>query len=187
LEELAFRYLEPAAYQALRVSVETKRKTTEGLIEELRRALARKLDEAQIPVVAIEGRIKRLWSIHQKIERQKVGLGQIYDLIALRVIARSVKDCYGVLGIVHQMWSPVPGRFKDFIAMSRPNGYQSLHTTVLSERGMPFELQIRTDEMHHVAEEGIAAHWKYKEGRVGAARDEAHFQWLRQLLESQQD
>src|SRR6478672_3534453 len=187
LEELAFRYLEPAAYQALRMAVEAKRKATEGMIEELRRELAAKLDEAQIPVVTIEGRIKRLWSIHQKIERQKVGLDQIYDLIALRVITRSIKDCYGVLGIVHQIWSPVPGRFKDFIAMSRPNGYQSLHTTVLSERGMPFELQIRTDEMHHVADEGIAAHWKYKEGRVGAARDEQHFQWLRQLLESQQD
>jgi len=187
LEELAFRYLEPAAYQALRMAVEAKRKATEGMIEELRRELAAKIDEAQIPVVTIEGRIKRLWSIHQKIERQKVGLDQIYDLIALRVITRSIKDCYGVLGIVHQIWSPVPGRFKDFIAMSRPNGYQSLHTTVLSERGMPFELQIRTDEMHHVADEGIAAHWKYKEGRVGAARDEQHFQWLRQLLESQQD
>jgi GTP pyrophosphokinase len=187
LEELAFRYLEPAAYQALRMAVEAKRKATEGMIEELRRELAAKLDEAQIPVVTIEGRIKRLWSIHQKIERQKVGLDQIYDLIALRVITGSIKDCYGVLGIVHQIWSPVPGRFKDFIAMSRPNGYQSLHTTVLSERGMPFELQIRTDEMHHVADEGIAAHWKYKEGRVGAARDEQHFQWLRQLLESQQD
>jgi GTP pyrophosphokinase len=187
LEELAFRYLEPASYQALRVSIEAKRKATEGLIEELRLQLASKLDEAQIPVVTIEGRIKRLWSIHQKIERQKAGLDQIYDFIALRVVTRSVKDCYGVLGIVHQIWSPVTGRFKDFIAMSRPNGYQSLHTTVLSERGTPFELQIRTDEMHHVAEEGIAAHWKYKEGRVGAARDEAHFQWLRQLLESQQD
>ena len=92
-----------------------------------------------------------------------------------------------MLGIIHQMWSPVPGRFKDFIAMSRPNGYQSLHTSVLSERGMPFEVQIRTEEMHRIAEEGIAAHWKYKEGRVGAARDEQYFQWLRQLLESQQD
>ena len=92
-----------------------------------------------------------------------------------------------MLGIIHQMWSPVPGRFKDFIAMSRPNGYQSLHTSVVGERGMPFEVQIRTEEMHHIAEEGIAAHWKYKEGRVGAERDEQYFQWLRQLLESQQE
>jgi guanosine-3',5'-bis(diphosphate) 3'-pyrophosphohydrolase len=187
LEELIFRHLEPAAYQALRVQVEAKRKATEGLIDELRKRLMAKLDDAQIPVVSIDGRIKRLWSIHQKLERQHVSLDQVYDFLALRVITRSVKDCYAVLGIIHQMWSPVPGRFKDFIAMSRPNGYQSLHTSVVGERGLPFEVQIRTDEMHQTAEEGIAAHWKYKEGRIGTARDEQYFLWLRQLLESQQD
>ena len=187
LEELAFRHLDPKAYQALRAEVEAKRKSTEGLMEELRQKLAQKLEEAQIPVVSIDGRIKRLWSIHQKLERRKVSLDQVYDFIALRVVTSSVKDCYGVLGILHQTWSPVPGRFKDFIAMPRPNGYQSLHTSVVSERGTPFEIQIRTQEMHEVADEGIAAHWKYKEGRVGAARDEQYFQWLRQLLESQQD
>jgi GTP pyrophosphokinase len=105
----------------------------------------------------------------------------------MRVITKSVKDCYGVLGIIHQIWSPVPGRFKDFIAMPRPNGYQALHTSVLGDRGMPFEVQIRTEEMHRIAEEGIAAHWKYKEGRVGAARDEQYFNWLRRLLELQQE
>jgi GTP pyrophosphokinase len=187
LEELTFRHLEPVAYQALRVQVEAKRKATEGLIDELRKRLMAKLDDAQIPVVSIDGRIKRLWSIHQKLERQHVSLDQVYDFLALRVITRSVKDCYAVLGIIHQMWSPVPGRFKDFIAMSRPNGYQSLHTSVVGERGLPFEVQIRTDEMHRTAEEGIAAHWKYKEGRIGSERDEQYFQWLRQLLESQQD
>ncbi len=187
LEELAFRYIEPAAYQALRQQVESRRRATEGLVDELRTRLAAKLDEAQIPVVAIDGRIKRLWSIHQKLQRQKVGLDQVYDFLALRVITRSVKDCYAVLGIIHQMWQPVPGRFKDFIAMSRPNGYQSLHTSVVGERGMPFEVQIRTEEMHHIAEEGIASHWKYKEGRVGAERDEQYFQWLRQLVEWQQE
>src|SRR5688500_4188224 len=187
LEELAFRHLDPKAYQALRAEVEAKRKSTEGLMEELRQKLAQKLEEAQIPVVSIDGRIKRLWSIYQKLERRKVSLDQVYDFIALRVVTHSVKDCYGVLGILHQTWSPVPGRFKDFIAMPRPNGYQSLHTSVVSERGTPFEIQIRTQEMHEVADEGIAAHWKYKEGRVGAARDEQYFQWLRQLLESQQD
>ncbi len=187
LEELAFRYIEPAPYQALRQQVEAKRRATEGLIDELRKRLKTKLDEAQIPIVSIDGRIKRLWSIHQKLERQRVSLDQVYDFLALRVITASVKDCYAVLGIVHQMWSPVPGRFKDFIAMSRPNGYQSLHTSVVSERGLPFELQIRTEEMHRTAEEGIAAHWKYKEGRIGSERDEQYFQWLRQLLESQQD
>src|SRR6185295_15728798 len=119
--------------------------------------------------------------------RQKISLDQVYDFIALRVITRTVKDCYAVLGIIHQVWSPVPGRFKDFIAIPRPNGYQSLHTSVISERGTPFEVQIRTEEMHLQAEEGIAAHWKYKEGRVGDQRDERYFQWLRQLLEWQQE
>ncbi|MSO48738.1 MAG: bifunctional (p)ppGpp synthetase/guanosine-3',5'-bis(diphosphate) 3'-pyrophosphohydrolase [Acidobacteria bacterium] len=187
LEELAFRHLAPQAYQALRTEVEAKRKATEGLMEELRQKLAQKLAEGQIPVVAIDGRIKRLWSIHQKLEHRKVSLDQVYDFIALRVVTQSVKDCYGVLGVLHQTWSPVPGRFKDFIAMPRPNGYQSLHTSVVSERGTPFEIQIRTVDMHRVADEGIAAHWKYKEGRVGAARDEQYFHWLRQLLDTQQD
>ena len=187
LEELAFRHLEPIAYQALRAQVESKRHATEGLIDTLRKQFEAKLAEAQVPIVSIDGRIKRLWSIHQKLQRQKVHLEQIYDFIALRVITRSPKDCYAVLGIIHQMWSPVPGRFKDFVAMPRPNGYQALHTSVVSELGMPFEIQIRTDEMHRVAEEGIAAHWKYKEGRVGAARDEQSFNWLRRLLELQQE
>src|SRR4030095_10137507 len=187
LEELTFRHLDPAGYQALHVQVEAKRRATEGLIDELRTRLVAKLDEAQIPVVVLDGRIKRLWSIHQKLQRQKIPLDEVYDFIALRIVTQTVKDCYGVLGIIHQMWSPVAGRFKDFIAMPRPNGYQSLHTSVVGERGMPFEVQIRTEEMHRIAEEGIAAHWKYKEGRVGAERDEQYFHWLRQLLESQQE
>jgi GTP pyrophosphokinase len=187
LEELAFRYLEPATYQALRLEVEHKRLATEGLIDDLKHQLEEHLREAQISVVRIEGRIKRLWSIYQKLQRQKISLDQVYDFIALRIITTSVKDCYGVLGIVHQMWSPVHGRFKDFIAMPRPNGYQSLHTSVVGPNGVPFELQIRTEEMHRIAEEGIAAHWKYKEGRVGADRDEQYFAWLRRLLELQQE
>jgi guanosine-3',5'-bis(diphosphate) 3'-pyrophosphohydrolase len=187
LEELAFRYLEPQAYQTLRAEVEATRHATEGFIDTLKKQLEVKLVEAQIPVVSIDGRIKRLWSIHQKLQRQKVSLDQIYDFVALRVITQSTKDCYAVLGIIHQMWAPVPGRFKDFVAMPRPNGYQALHTSVVSDLGMPFEIQIRTDEMHLVAEEGIAAHWKYKEGRVGAERDEQYFQWLRRLLEVQQE
>ena len=140
-----------------------------------------------MPVVEIDGRIKRLWSISQKLKRQKIELEQVYDFIALRIVTDSVKDCYAALGIIHQTWSPVPGRIKDFIAMPRPNGYQSLHTSVISEHGMPFEVQIRTMEMHRMAEEGIAAHWKYKEGRVGDQRDERYFQWMRQLLEYQQE
>ena len=187
LEELSFRYLEPQAYESLRQRVEARRRVTEGMIEELRRTITAKLEEAQVPVIHIDGRIKRLFSIHQKLKRQKIDLEQVYDLVALRIITASVRDCYAALGIIHQTWAPVPGRIKDFIAMPRPNGYQSLHTSVVSERGFPFEVQIRSAEMHRIAEEGIAAHWKYKEGRVGADRDEQYFLWLRQLLEWQQE
>jgi GTP pyrophosphokinase len=187
LEELAFKYLEPSAYESLRQAVEKRRRATEGMIEELKKTVTAKLEEAQVPVLEIDGRIKRLFSIHQKLKRQKIELDQVYDLVALRIVTQSVKDCYGALGIIHQTWSPVPGRIKDFIAMPRPNGYQSLHTSVISERGVPFEVQIRTADMHRTAEEGIAAHWKYKEGRVGAGRDEQYFVWLRQLLEWQQE
>jgi GTP pyrophosphokinase len=187
LEELAFRHLEPKAYEALRAKVESKRKSAEGVAEELRRTLAAKLADAQVPVVAINGRLKRLYSIHLKLKRQKIELERVYDFVALRVITQSVKDCYAALGIIHQTWAPVPGRIKDFIAMPRPNGYQSLHTSVISEHGFPFEVQIRTEEMHAHAEDGIAAHWKYKEGRVGDQRDERYFAWMRQLLETHQE
>jgi GTP pyrophosphokinase len=187
LEELAFKYLEPKAYETLRARVESRRRVTEGTIEELKKTITVKLAEAQVPVMHIDGRIKRLFSIHQKLKRQKIDVDQVYDLVALRIVTQSVKDCYAALGIIHQTWSPVPGRIKDFIAMPRPNGYQSLHTSVVSERGFPFEVQIRTAEMHRIAEEGIAAHWKYKEGRIGADRDEQYFLWLRQLLEWQQE
>src|SRR6202140_3997197 len=187
LEELSFRPLEPQSYEELRAKVDAKRRATEGFIEELKRTIAAKLAESQVPVIEIDGRIKRLWSISQKLKRQKVDLDQVYDFVALRIITEGVKECYAALGIIHQTWSPVPGRIKDFIAMPRPNGYQSLHTSVISELGFPFEVQIRTEEMHRRAEEGIAAHWKYKEGRVGDHRDERHFQWIRQLLEVQQE
>ncbi len=187
LEELAFRHLEAAAYTSLRGRVEGRRRATEGLIEELKQTIEQKLAAAQVPVISVDGRIKRLWSIHQKLRRQDIDLDRVYDFIALRIVTDSVKDCYGALGIIHQTWSPIPGRFKDFIAMPRPNGYQSLHTSVVSEKGVPFEVQIRTQEMHHLAEEGIAAHWKYKEGRVGAHPDEQYITWLRALVESQQD
>ncbi len=187
LEELCFKHLESKAYDGLKAKVDGRRKVAEGMIEELRQVIGAKLQEAQVPVVSIDGRIKRLYSIHLKLRRQKIDLEQVYDFVALRVVTQSVKDCYAALGIIHQTWSPVPGRIKDFIAMPRPNGYQSLHTSVVSDRGFPFEVQIRTEEMHHVAEEGIAAHWKYKEGRVGAQSDEQYFRWLRQLLEWQQE
>src|SRR3954466_3662183 len=187
LEELSFKYLEPKAYDALLAQVDAKRKAAEAAIHDLAATLRAKLDEAQIPLTTVDGRIKRLYSIHLKLKKQKVDVERVYDFVALRVITHSVKDCYAALGIIHQTWSPVPGRIKDFIAMPRPNGYQSLHTSVISEHGFPFEVQIRTEEMHMRAEEGIAAHWKYKEGRVGDQRDERYFQWMRQLLEVQQE
>ena len=187
LEDLSFRYLEPQMYEGLRIKVDAKRRATEGLMEQLRATIAAKLEEAGVPVLQIDARIKRLWSINQKLRRQKIELDQVYDFMALRIVTEAVKDCYAALGIIHQTWSPVPGRIKDFIAMPRPNGYQSLHTSVISEHGAPFEVQIRTMEMHRMAEEGIAAHWKYKEGRVGDQRDERYFAWMRQLLEYQQE
>jgi GTP diphosphokinase / guanosine-3',5'-bis(diphosphate) 3'-diphosphatase len=186
-EELAFKYLEPTGYESLRSRVEVKRRATEGVIENLRTEITTKLQDAQVPVIRIDGRIKRLYSIWLKLKRQKIDLEQVYDFVALRIVTESVKDCYAALGIIHQTWSPVPGRIKDLIAMPRPNGYQSLHTSVISEHGFPFEVQIRTEDMDRRAEEGIAAHWKYKEGRVGAGRDEQYFHWLRQLLEWQQE
>ena len=187
LEDLAFRHLDPKAYETIRAWVDRRRKATRSTVAGLRRTLERTLTGAHVPYDRIESRIKRLYGIHQKVKRQRISLEQIYDLIALRVITASVRDCYAALGIIHQTWSPVPGRFKDFIAMPRENGYQSLHTSVVSPKGVPFEVQIRTEEMHAVAEEGIAAHWKYKEGRVGVKPDEEHFTWLRQLLEWQQE
>ena len=187
LEDLAFQYLEPDAYEALKARVERRRKATEGVIEDVTKLVAAGLAEAQIPVVEISGRTKRLYSIQLKLKRQKIDLEQVYDFVAVRIITKSVKDCYAALGIIHHAWPPVPGRIKDFIATPRPNGYQSLHTSVITSKGVAVEVQIRSEEMHRQAEEGIASHWKYKEGRVGAANDERYFLWLRQMLEWQQE
>src|SRR6186713_2640551 len=187
LEELSFKFLDPIGYDALTAKVESRRRAAEVEIEDLKRTITAKLSEAQVPVLHVDGRLKRLYSINQKLKRQRIELDQVYDFVALRIVTDSVKDCYAALGIIHQTWSPVPGRIKDFIAMPRPNGYQSLHTSVISEHGLPFEVQIRTTEMHRMAEEGVAAHWKYKEGRVGDNKDERYFQWMRQLLEVHQE
>ncbi len=186
LEDLSFQYLEPQTYKDLMARVEEKRKGARAFIEKIKATVLEKLKAAGIEV-AVEGRIKRLHSIHQKIRRQKIELDQVYDFVALRLIVPSVPDCYAVLGILHNVWRPVPGRIKDFIAMPRPNGYQALHTSVIGEEGHPFEVQIRTRDMHRVAEEGIAAHWKYKEGRTGFDKDDQAFAWLRQLLEWQHE
>jgi guanosine-3',5'-bis(diphosphate) 3'-pyrophosphohydrolase len=185
LEDLGFRYLDPITYQQVHEAVEARRKKGEQFLERVGQVLRDKLKEAGI-TAQVESRIKRLFSIHKKLVRQKINVDQVYDLYAMRVITQSVQDCYAVLGIVHNVWRPVPGRIKDFIAMPRPNFYQSLHTSVITEDGTPFELQIRTEEMHRMAEEGIAAHWKYKDGPV-SAQDEQRLAWLRQVVEWQRD
>jgi GTP diphosphokinase / guanosine-3',5'-bis(diphosphate) 3'-diphosphatase len=185
LEDLGFRYIDPITYQQVHDAVEARRKTGEQFLSGVEQLLRDKLKEAGI-TAKVESRIKRLYSIHRKLVRQKINVEQVYDLYAMRVVTQSVQDCYAVLGIVHNVWRPVPGRIKDFIAMPRPNFYQSLHTSVITEDGTPFELQIRTEEMHRMAEEGIAAHWKYKDGPV-SARDEQRLAWLRQVVEWQRD
>ncbi|MFB3917001.1 MAG: bifunctional (p)ppGpp synthetase/guanosine-3',5'-bis(diphosphate) 3'-pyrophosphohydrolase [Terriglobales bacterium] len=186
LEDLAFQYLDPVTYEQLKVRVEERRKAGEHyFLNKVEMVIREKLREAGLNA-RVESRVKRLWSIHQKILRQHIDVDQIHDLFALRIITQSVHDCYAVLGIIHNLWRPVPGRIKDFIAMPRPNLYQSLHTTVIADNGASFEVQIRTEEMHKMAEEGIAAHWKYKDGPV-SARDEQRLAWLRQVVEWQRD
>jgi guanosine-3',5'-bis(diphosphate) 3'-pyrophosphohydrolase len=185
LEDLGFRFLDPLTHQQVHDAVESRRKQGEEFLARVEQTLRDKLKEAAI-TAEVESRIKRLFSIHKKLVRQKISVDQVYDLYAMRVITKSLQDCYAVLGIVHNVWRPVPGRIKDFIAMPRPNFYQSLHTSVITEDGTPFEVQIRTEEMHRMAEDGIAAHWKYKDGPV-SAQDEQRLAWLRQVVEWQRD
>jgi GTP pyrophosphokinase len=186
LEDLSFRYVDPIGYQQVHETVESRRKTGEAFLAKVIKVLQQKLRENGVEA-RVDSRIKRLYSIHQKLLRQRITVDQVYDLLAVRIITKSIKDCYTVLGSIHQMWRPVPGRIKDFIAMPRPNLYQSLHTTVITEDGHQFEVQIRTEEMHKMAEEGIAAHWKYKDGSPVSAKDEQRLSWLRQVVEWQQD
>ncbi len=185
LEDLAFQYVDPISYNQVKDAIESRRKEGEAFLAEIRAIIEQKLQENGLQA-RVEARIKRIYSVHQKIQRQRIGVDQIYDMMALRIITQSVNDCYAVLGIIHNQWRPVPGRIKDHIAMPRPNFYQSLHTTVINEKGHAFEVQIRTEEMHKMAEEGIAAHWKYKDGPV-SARDEKRLAWLRQVVEWQRD
>jgi GTP diphosphokinase / guanosine-3',5'-bis(diphosphate) 3'-diphosphatase len=186
LEDLAFRHLEPEAFSEVKQAVENRRKVSEDFLADVCEQVRQKMLRHSIPA-QVEGRIKRLYSIWQKLKRQQIGIEQVYDLLAVRIITDSVKNCYAALGVVHHSWRPVPGRFKDFIAIPRPNFYQSLHTSVIGPHGQPFEIQIRTEEMHNLAEQGIAAHWKYKDGRKLTEQDEKHFAWLRQLVEWQQE
>jgi GTP pyrophosphokinase len=185
LEDLGFRYVDPIAHQQVKEAIESRRKEGEEFLARVEGLLRDKLKEAGI-TAKVESRTKRLYSVHKKLQRQRIGVDQVYDLYAMRVITNSVQDCYAVLGIIHNLWRPVPGRIKDFIAMPRPNFYQSLHTSVITEEGDTFEVQIRTEDMHKMAEEGIAAHWKYKDGPV-SAKDEQRLAWLRQVVEWQRD
>lgn len=187
LEELAFQYLEPDSYSYLKREVESRRASEEAFLEEVRSRIAARLEEEGVSYVRIEGRIKRLYSIHLKLKRQRIPLERVYDLAAVRIITRNQIDCYHVLGVMHKHWKPFQDRIKDFIATPRENGYQSLHTSVIGEEGHHFEVQIRTEEMHRVAEEGIAAHWKYKEGKGNDSTEDESMLWLRRLVESQQD
>jgi len=185
LEDLAFRYLEPDAYFSLQKQVSEKAPIHQRFLEEVQNTIRTKLVENSIPA-ELEARVKGLYSLHRKIIRQERSLDQIYDLLAVRVVTDTDRNCYAALGVVHHIWRPVPGRFKDYIAMPRPNLYQSLHTTVI-HGGQPFEIQIRTQEMHRIAEEGVAAHWKYKDGKPVSSGDDQRIAWMRQLIEWSQD
>jgi GTP pyrophosphokinase len=186
LEDLAFSFLDPAAYQATVAQIEARRAVNQDFVQEAERIIAKELAEHMIPA-RLESRTKRIYGVYTKMKRQKITIDEVFDLIAIRVITDGVRNCYTILGILHNIWKPVPGRIKDYIAIPRPNLYQSLHTSVIGRNGQPFEIQIRTQEMHRIAEEGIAAHWKYKEGKLGTVEGEEQFRWLRQLIDSQRD
>jgi len=186
LEDLSLRYLEPDKFYGLSQQIATTRKEREKNVAEICRILAENLEKVEIRAEVV-GRPKNLYSIYKKMVQQQKALSEIYDLVAVRVIVDNIKDCYGALGIAHTLWKPIPGRFKDYIAMPKPNMYQSIHTTVIGSRGEPFEIQIRTWEMHRIAEYGIAAHWRYKEGRSADKDIDGKLTWLRQMLEWQQD
>src|SRR6476646_5063788 len=186
LEDLSFQYLKPQDFKELTEKIARRKKEREKYIEDVVRLIEEKLKERNIPG-KVTGRFKHLYSIHKKMKSQGIEFEQVPDVIAFRIIVPELGHCYESLGLIHQMWKPVPGRFKDFIAIPKPNMYQSLHTTVIGPLGERIEVQIRTEEMHKIAEEGIAAHWAYKEGKSIISKDDEKFAWLRQLMEWQQD
>src|SRR5256885_10124740 len=193
LEDLAFQYLQPSDWTALQSRLVEQEKERKKYIEDVSRVIKKEMEAGGLEC-EVRGRVKHLWSIHQKMRKTGRELEQIYDIVAFRIITPSVRACYEALGVVHSKWTPVPGRFKDYIALPKPNMYQSLHTSVIGPRGERMEVQIRTEEMHRVAEEGIAAHWLYKEGKPnsladgkGDEKDAKRFAWLRQLMEWQRD
>ena len=191
LDDLALKYLEPEAYRDLGAQIAQRKSAREEYIQVLVAEVKKHIDDAEIEA-EISGRAKHFFSIYKKMKNQDKTLDQIYDLFAIRIIVDTVKDCYAALSVIHEMYKPIPGRFKDYIAMPKPNMYQSLHTTLIGPTGQPFEIQIRTKEMHRTAEYGIAAHWKYKEANNGVetrttVTEEEKLSWLRQILEWQQD
>jgi len=181
LEDLSFRYLEPESFFDVQKKLATKQRVFDKFLLEVQDSIRDKMVETGIPA-EVQARVKRAYSLHLKIQKQQRVMDQVYDLLAIRVITDSIKNCYAALGVIHQMWPPLPGRFKDYIAMPRPNLYQSLHTTVI-HGGQTFEVQIRTQEMHRIAEQGVAAHWKYKDGHAVSNADDQRIVWMRQLIE----
>ena len=189
LDDLALKYLEPDVYYDLAEKISLKKDSREAFVHQIVEEVREHMKNAGIDA-KVDGRVKHFFSIYKKMVNQHKTLDQIYDLFAVRIIVETVKDCYAALGVIHEMYKPIPGRFKDYIAMPKPNMYQSLHTTLIGSSGRPFEIQIRTYEMHRTAEYGIAAHWKYKEsgsGQAAAGREEEKLSWLRQILEWQRD
>jgi GTP pyrophosphokinase len=183
LEDLSFRFLHPEEHAQLSAAIDERLKSSAANVEQIRCDLVDKVRAAGIEA-EVTGRVKRFWSVRQKLRRQQIPLDQLYDILAFRILVETIPHCYSVLGIVHQAWRPLPGRIKDYIAMPKPNFYQALHTTLVPEKAPPFEVQIRTREMEMIAEHGIAAHWKYKEGKLDPRADEASIGMVRQLLET---
>jgi GTP pyrophosphokinase len=184
LEDLAFQNLYPDEYKRLAKEVDARRPELESALEKITKTIEEKLRENHVPFVEIQGRVKRLYSLWKKLKKQKIRIEQVYDLIAARIITTDdKKNCYLALSVIHDIWTPVPERFKDWIAIPRDNLYRSLHTSVIGDSGIPFEVQIRTQEMHHVAEEGVAAHWKYKESALGSSEDDESLDELRKTVE----
>lgn len=187
LEDLAFYYLDPYAYEDIEKQMALRKDAREQLVENIKTRIHERLEKDFDPVPQIEGRVKSNYGIYKKVYRDGKDIDQIYDRYAVRVIVNTVTECYSVLGIIHDMYKPIPNRFKDYISTPKPNMYQSLHTTVIGRQGIPFEVQIRTWEMHRMAEYGIAAHWKYKEGIKSNSKDDKRLAWIRQIIESQQE
>ncbi len=189
LDDLSLKYLEPEVYYDLAEKISLRKEAREAFVDGIVQEVKSHMEASGIKA-KVDGRVKHFFSIYRKMVNQNKTRDQIYDLFAVRIIVETVKDCYAALGVIHELYKPIPGRFKDYIAMPKPNMYQSLHTTLISSNGQPFEIQIRTFEMHRTAEYGIAAHWKYKEsgsGQVAAGSEEAKLSWLRQILEWQRD